>query len=87
MRHVYRQLRQGPEAAAPPRVAVHPGVIVQTERLPRTVEALGVVFGGLFAATSLIMFALGNDRAGYMLGVAGALSSAVVGAIKVYAQD
>ncbi len=33
------------------------------------------------------MFALGNDRAGYMLGVAGALSSAVVGAIKVYAQD
>ena len=52
-----------------------------------TTVAFGVLFGGLFSATSLLFFALGKNKAGYMLGVAGALTGAVLGAIRIIASS
>lgn len=53
----------------------------------RRLEATGLIFGGLFSATSLLLFALGHDKAGYMLGISSALWGAVLGAIRVFGQQ
>lgn len=72
-----------------------PGVIAPTppppgarvELINRRLTATGYVFGGLFSATSLLLFAMGRDRAGYMLGIASALWGATIGAIRVFAEE
>lgn len=66
-------------------IAPGPG-IWHAQLTTKHVEALGVLFGGLFSASSLLLFALKRDRAGYMLGVAGALTAAILGAMRVFGQ-
>jgi hypothetical protein len=53
----------------------------------RRLTAAGYLFSGLFSAASLLLFATGRDKAGYMLGVTGALWGATIGAIRVFAEE
>jgi len=66
-------------------VKVQPGTwIVAGTSTARNVEALGALFGGLFSGMSLLLFALGRDREGYALGIAGALTGAVLTAARIW---
>lgn len=46
-------------------------------------EAIAVVGGGLLSALSLVSFATGYTKQAYMLGIAGALTGAVLGASRI----
>lgn len=73
----------GQTISVPPR----PVVFSRAMLLERRVTAVGLIFGGLFSAASLLLFATGRDKAGYMLGVASALWGATIGAIKVFGAE
>ncbi len=60
-----------------------PATLVATQQADVNVTAFSMLFTGLFSATSLIMFATGHERAGYMMGVAGALLGGVFGALQL----
>lgn len=77
-RHQLGQIVQVPPA---------PVVFTRAMLLERRITATGLIFGGLFSATSLLLFALGKDKAGYMLGVASALWGATLGAIRVFGAE
>lgn len=64
-----------------------PAAITTVQRTDRRVAVAATLFGGLFSATSLLMFATGHARAGYMMGVAGALISSVLGALQLMSED
>jgi hypothetical protein len=46
-------------------------------------EVIGVLGSAIVSAASLLLFALGKDKAGYMLGIAAALTGGVVGAVRL----
>ena len=56
----------------------------QRSSVPRALEASAILLSGLFSAASLLAFATGRDRIGYMMGVSGALGGAILGAIRVF---
>jgi hypothetical protein len=66
---------------------VLPAAVVAAQQLDRRVSTAAILFGSLFSMTSLIMFATGNERAGYMMGVAGALVGGVLGALQLLSED
>lgn len=59
----------------------------ETALTNRRIEAVATFGGGLFTALSLVMFATKRDTAGYTMGVLGALSAAIVGAIRIYGSE
>lgn len=65
-------------------VATTQAQLARTSRGVRAVEALVT---GLLAATSLVLFASGREKAGYALGVTSALWGAVSGAIRIYSEE
>jgi hypothetical protein len=86
MRHRIRSLGNVPEVtsveAGPYTIGVKPD-----DQSRKNIEALATLFGGLFSATSLVFFAMGKDGPGRVLGVAGALTGAVLGAIRIWSSD
>jgi hypothetical protein len=59
----------------------------QLARSSRGIRAVEVLVTGLLAATSLVLFASGREKAGYALGVTSALWGAVSGAIRIYSEE
>jgi hypothetical protein len=49
----------------------------------RHIEAVAILGSGALTAFSLLAFATGHMKAGYALGIVGALTGAVVGAVRV----
>ena len=62
-------------------------VFTRASLIERRFTAVGMIVGGLTSAASLILFATGRDKAGYMLGVASALWGAALGAIRVIGEE
>jgi len=62
-------------------------VFTRSMILERRVTALGLIFGGLTTAASLLLFATGNDKAAYTLGIASALWGATIGVIRVFGTE
>lgn len=50
-------------------------------------EALAVVGSGLLSALSLVAFATGRTKEAYMLGIAGALTGAAIGASRILGSE
>lgn len=71
------------QVVVPPR----PVVFTRAMLVERRLTAMGLIFGGLTTAASLLLFATGNDKAGYMLGVTSALWGATIGAIRVFSAE
>lgn len=62
-------------------------VFTRAMLLDRRITAAGLIFGGLTSATSLLLFALGHEKAGYTLGVTSALWGATIGVIRLFAEE
>lgn len=56
-------------------------------RSRRDLFALETLVTGLLAATSLVLFAAGRPKPGYVLGMSSALWGAVSGAIRIYSME
>lgn len=72
---VLRQLGQVP--------ATLPTFMPPTISQPTRYEAWAALGSGLLAAASLTLFALGHDKAGYMLGIGSAIGGAAVAAARI----
>lgn len=59
----------------------------QQRRSRRNLFALETLVTGLLAATSLVLFAAGKPKPGYVLGMSSALWGAVSGAIRIYSME
>ncbi len=56
-------------------------------RTRRHLLAIETLVTGLLAATSLVLFAAGKPKPGYVLGMSSALWGAVSGAIRIYSTE
>jgi len=59
----------------------------QQRRSRRNLLAVETLVTGLLAATSLVLFAAGKPKPGYVLGMSSALWGAVSGAIRIYSME